>query len=242
MLAYPAVDVLDGNVVRLSQGDFERSTTYASTPLDAALAWVEQGAERLHVVDLDGARAGEPVNLASVRAIVEQSGVPVQLGGGLRSVAAVDLAASTGVARIIIGTAALDGSHTLEHALERHGADRIVVSVDAHSGLVAKEGWLAISDITTAAAVAALVERGVEHFIYTDVARDGTFEGPDVATVRELADIVSGDLLYAGGIGSLEHLRALVALDHPRLTGVIIGKALYEDHFTLAQAIEALCS
>ena len=110
MLAYPAVDVLDGNVVRLSQGDFERSTTYASTPLDAALAWVEQGAERLHVVDLDGARAGEPVNLASVRAIVEQSGVPVQLGGGLRSIAAVDLAASTGVARIIIGTAALDGS------------------------------------------------------------------------------------------------------------------------------------
>jgi phosphoribosylformimino-5-aminoimidazole carboxamide ribotide isomerase len=240
MLAYPAVDVLDGNVVRLAQGDFERSTTYASAPLEAAQAWAEQGAERLHIVDLDGARRGEPVNLPSVRAIVEQTGLFVQLGGGLRSPEAVDAAAATGVARVIIGTAAFDGSRTLEHALERHGDERIVVSVDAHSGLVAQAGWLEISTMTSVSAVEQLVARGVRHFIYTDVERDGTFEGPDLETVRQVADLVGGDLLYAGGIGSLEHLRALAALAHPRLAGVIIGKALYERHFTLPEAIEAL--
>lgn len=240
MLAYPAVDVLDGNVVRLAQGDFERSTTYASAPIEAALAWAEQGAERLHVVDLDGARRGEPVNLESVRAIVQETGLFVQLGGGLRSSEAVAAAAATGAARIIIGTGAFDGSRMLEHALERYGDERIIVSVDAHRGLVAKEGWFEISTMTSVAAVAALLERGVKHFIYTDVERDGTFEGPNLDAVRQIADLVSGELLYAGGIGALEHLRALVGLDHPRLAGVIIGKALYEQHFTLAQAMEAL--
>ena len=240
MLTYPAVDVLDGNVVRLAQGDFERRTTYASAPLEVARGWAEQGAERLHIVDLDGARRGEPVNLRSVRAIVEQTGLFVQLGGGLRSTEAVDAAAATGVARIIIGTAAFDGSQMLEHALARYGDDRIIVSVDAHSGLVAKEGWLEISTMTSVTAVMALLERGVKHFIYTDVERDGTFEGPDLEAVQEIADLITGDLLYAGGIGSLEHLHALVGLGHARLAGVIVGKALYEHHFTLAQAIEAL--
>ena len=242
MLAYPAVDILDGNVVRLAQGDFERSTTYAIAPHEAAAAWTQQGAERLHIVDLDGARAGEPVNLEGVRRIVTETGLPVQLGGGLRSTEAVDAAAATGVARIIIGTAAFDGSHVLEQSLARHGPDRIIVSVDAHSGLIAKDGWLEISMTPTVTAVQELLARGVKHFIYTDVERDGTFEGPDVATVRKIADAISGDLLYAGGIGSLDHLRALVELRHPQLAGVIIGKALYEHHFTLAQAIEVLCS
>jgi phosphoribosylformimino-5-aminoimidazole carboxamide ribotide isomerase len=240
MRAYPAVDILDGQVVRLAQGDFERSTTYGAAPAEAAREWGRQGAEWLHVVDLDGARAGAPVNLASVREIVAETGLFVQLGGGLRSREAVDAAAATGVHRLIIGTAALDGSQLLEHALAEHGPERITVSVDARGGLVARDGWLETSTTTTLAAVGELVGRGVKHFIYTDVERDGTLEGPNLDAVGEFADAIDGELLCAGGIGSLEDLRALVELRHPRLAGAIIGKALYEHRFTLAQAIEAL--
>jgi phosphoribosylformimino-5-aminoimidazole carboxamide ribotide isomerase len=242
MRAYPAVDILDGHVVRLAQGDFARSTTYASAPLDAARAWAEQGAEQLHIVDLDGARRGEPVNIASVREIVAETGLFIQLGGGLRSSEAVDAAAATGVHRMIIGTAAFDGSPMLEHALHHYGPERVTVSVDARSGLVAKQGWLETSTTPTATAVGELVARGVTHFIYTDVERDGTLAGPNLEAVGEVAAVIGGDLLYAGGIGELDDLRALVELGHPRLAGVIIGKALYERRFTLAQAMAALCN
>jgi phosphoribosylformimino-5-aminoimidazole carboxamide ribotide isomerase len=239
VILYPALDILDGKVVRLAQGDFDRKTTYASEPLDVARTWAQAGAERLHVVDLDGARKGAPVNLASVAAIAAQTGLWVQLGGGLRSTEAVDAAAAAGARRLIIGTAAFDGSHMLEDALARHGTERIAVSVDAHGGLVATGGWLEISTLPSVAAVRSLVQRGVRSFIYTDVERDGMFEGPDLEIVGQIADAIEGELVYAGGIGSLEHLRALVALGHPRIGGIIVGKALYEEHFTLAEAIAA---
>lgn len=241
MILYPALDILDGHVVRLAQGDFARSTTYASAPLEAAKLWAAAGAERLHVVDLDGARAGAPVNLESVRLIVEGTGLELQLGGGLRSPEAIDAAVDAGASRIVIGTAAFDGSDLLDRALKRHG-ERVVVSVDARGGAVATAGWLETSALETVAAVRSLDERGVRNYIYTDVDRDGMLEGPDCEVVVEIAEAVSGELTYAGGIGALEHLRALAGLAHPRLAGVIVGKALYEQRFTVAEAKAALCT
>ncbi|HUB75954.1 MAG TPA: 1-(5-phosphoribosyl)-5-[(5-phosphoribosylamino)methylideneamino]imidazole-4-carboxamide isomerase [Solirubrobacteraceae bacterium] len=241
MRLYPALDILDGAVVRLAQGDYGRSTTYATEPLAAAREWREAGAERLHVVDLDGARAGAPVNLASVAAIVRETGLEVQLGGGLRSPAAVEAALAAGSSRVVIGTAAFDGSDFLERVLDAHG-ERIAVSVDARGGSVATSGWTQTIELAAVAAVEALVARGATRFIYSDVDRDGMLAGPDTAAVAAIADAVPGDLTYAGGIGELAHLRELAALRHPRLSGVIVGKALYEHAFTLAEAEAALCT
>jgi phosphoribosylformimino-5-aminoimidazole carboxamide ribotide isomerase len=241
VILYPAIDILDGSAVRLVQGDFERSTQYAADPLDAALAWKQAGAQRLHVVDLDGARRGSPVNLAAVRRIVQATGLPVQLGGGLRSAAAIAEAFSAGVERVVLGTAAFTDGELLSAALAEHG-ERIVVSVDVRGGMVSTAGWTRTGTLDSVAAVGALVKRGVRSFAYTDVDRDGMLGGLAWEAIAAVADAVQGELLYSGGVGSLADLKALAGLRHPRLVGVIAGKALYEGRFTIAQAQEALCS
>lgn len=241
MILYPAVDILDGQVVRLTQGDFEASTTYASEPAEAARLWAEAGAQRLHIVDLDGARRGEPVHLDEVREIVEQTGLEIEFGGGLRSLGAIDAALAAGASRVVIGTAAFGESDLLERALEAHGA-RVAVSVDARGDRLATAGWTETSSLGPLEAIAALRQRGVSNFIYTDVERDGMLGGLDLATIGTIADAVSGELLYAGGIGQLSDLSALAELGHPRLAGVIVGKALYERRFTIAEANAILCN
>lgn len=241
MILYPAIDILDGHAVRLVQGDFGQSTTYASDPLEAAKTWARDGAERLHIVDLDGARLGEPVNLDHVRAIAHATGLAIQLGGGLRSPEAVDAAVAAGAGRVVIGTAAFGDSRLLERALGAHG-DRVVVSVDARNGHLATAGWIESESLSPTDAVAALGERGVRNFIYTDVERDGMLGGLDLDTLRAIADHVPGELLYAGGVGELADLVALKDLAHPALVGVIVGKALYEKRFTIAAANAVLCS
>ena len=240
MILYPAIDILDGRVVRLVQGDFAMATEYAADPLAAACAWREAGAQRLHVVDLDGARAGEPVNLDAVARVVTEAGLPVQLGGGLRSSASIANALDAGVDRVVLGTAAFADAGLLAGALQEHGA-RVVVSVDVRGGMVSTAGWTQTGSLEAVAAVHELVARGVRSFVYTDVDRDGMLGGPDLDAIVRVTDAVEGELLYSGGIGSLEDLRALAALRHPRLAGVIAGKALYEGRFTIAQAEEALC-
>ncbi len=240
MILYPAIDILDGSAVRLIRGDFEQSTRYATDPLDAARTWQQAGAQRLHVVDLDGARAGHPVNLEHVRRIAAETGLPVQLGGGLRSLAALEQAAAAGAERLVLGTAAF--TDLLEPALAAHG-ERIVVSVDVRGGRVATSGWTETSDLRAGVAVAELQRRGVKNFVYTDVDRDGMLGGLDVPDIGRVADGVDGELLYSGGIGELADLEALAALCHPHLTGVIVGKALYEGRFSVAQAQRVLrCS
>lgn len=241
MIVYPAIDILDGHVVRLRQGDFADSTTYETDPLDAALHWARAGAERLHVVDLDGARAGVPVNLDHVRRIAVETAIPLQLGGGLRSNEAIDAAIAAGASRVVIGTAAFNRSELLDRALAVYG-DRVAVSVDARGGNVATAGWTQTGTLSAVEAVDALAARGVRNFIYTDVDRDGMLGGLDLAGIGRVADAVVGELLYSGGIGSLADLEALAALAHPRIAGVIVGKALYEDHFTIEQASAALCT
>jgi phosphoribosylformimino-5-aminoimidazole carboxamide ribotide isomerase len=193
------------------------------------------------VVDLDGARTGAPVNLGHVERIVAETGLPVQLGGGLRSRAAIAAAFAAGVRRVVLGTAAFADNGLLAYAVAEHG-ERVVVSVDVRGGMVSTAGWTQTGSLAAVAAVRELVERGVRSFVYTDVDRDGMLEGPDLAGVAAVAQALEGELLYSGGIGSLSDLEALVALRSPRLAGVIAGKALYEQRFSVAEAEAALCT
>lgn len=240
MRLYPAIDILDGSAVRLVKGDFDAKRTYADDPLSAATGWAQAGAQALHVVDLDGARLGEPVNLEHLSRIAGELGLPVQYGGGLRSRDAIDRALAAGATRVILGTAALKDPQLLREALAAHGPERVLVSVDARGGLATTAGWTQTGTRSTASAIESLIADGVQEIVYTDVDRDGMLEGPDLEGVRELAHGLGARLIYSGGIGRLEDLRGLAALDLQCLTGVIVGKALYEHRFTVAEAKEAL--
>jgi phosphoribosylformimino-5-aminoimidazole carboxamide ribotide isomerase len=240
MILYPAIDILGGNAVRLVKGDFDAKKVYDQDPLSAARRWVREGADHLHVVDLDGARAGHPVNLEHVRRIASELGVPVQLGGGLRTLEAIAHALAAGVERVILGTAAFTDPDLLERALGEHGSRRVLVSVDVRGGKVATAGWTQTTAMTAARVVASLHERGVAELVYTDVDRDGMLEGLDLEEVRDLARAVRGRLVYSGGIGALADLEGLAALGERSLAGAIVGKALYEGRFTVAEAQAAL--
>jgi phosphoribosylformimino-5-aminoimidazole carboxamide ribotide isomerase len=235
LILYPAIDIRDGKAVRLIQGDYDQETAYDDDPVVAARRWVDGGARWLHVVDLDGARAGEPVNLAHVRRIVAAVSVPVQLGGGLRDSKKVEEAISSGAERIVLGTAAVRDPEMAEAIASAHG-ERVVVSVDSRSGKVAADGWTESSDLSTTEVIAALSDRGVRRFVYTPVEVDGLMEGPDLDSLREAAKATDGELIYSGGIGSLDDLRALAELGLDNLGGVIVGRALYEQRFTVAEA------
>jgi phosphoribosylformimino-5-aminoimidazole carboxamide ribotide isomerase len=237
---YPAIDILGGSAVRLVKGDFAAKTVYDDDPLSAARGWTQAGARFLHVVDLDGARTGEPANLGQLRRIVEELGVPVQYGGGLRSIAAVNGALEAGAQRVILGTAAFTDHDLLREALRAHGPEQVLVSVDVRGGRVATAGWMDTTELTTDAVLEQLHASGVEEIVYTNVDRDGMLEGPDLEEVRAVAASVRGRVLYSGGIGALADLRGLAALHEPALSGVIVGKALYEGRFTIAEAQAAL--
>jgi phosphoribosylformimino-5-aminoimidazole carboxamide ribotide isomerase len=235
LILYPAIDIRDGKAVRLIQGDYEQETAYDDDPVVAARRWVDGGARWLHVVDLDGARAGEPKNLEHVRRIVAAVNVPLQLGGGLRDSKKVEEAISSGAERVVLGTAAVRDPEMAAAIAAAHG-DRVVVSVDSRSGKVAAEGWTEESELGTTEVVTALAERGISRFVYTPVDVDGLMEGADLESLREVARSISGDLIYSGGIGSLDDLRAVAGLGLENLGGVIVGRALYERRFTVAEA------
>jgi len=239
LILYPAIDIRDGKAVRLIQGDYDRETAYDDDPVVAAHRWADGGARWLHVVDLDGARAGEPLNLEHVRRIVAAVNVPVQLGGGLRDSKKIEDAISSGAERVVLGTAALRDPEMAAAIAGAHG-DRVVASVDARSGKVAAEGWTESSDLGTAEVVAALSERGIRRFVYTPVDVDGLMEGPDLDSLREVAKATDSELIYSGGVGSLEDLRSLTDLGVDNLGGVIVGMALYEGRFSVAEAQAAL--
>jgi phosphoribosylformimino-5-aminoimidazole carboxamide ribotide isomerase len=241
VILYPAIDIRDGRAVRLHRGRYEEETVYHDDPLEAARAWVQAGARFLHIVDLDGAKAGEAVSLEHLRRIAAEVGVPVQYGGGLRTATAVDAALEAGAQRVIVGTAAFRDVDFLDDIVASHGS-RVVVSVDVRGGAIATSGWTEVTDLPAVEAIMRLQARGVTTFIYTDADRDGALEGPDMDEVRAVADAVRGRFMYAGGIGELEHLRQLAGLRQVNLSGVIVGKALYEHRFTVKEAHEALRS
>jgi phosphoribosylformimino-5-aminoimidazole carboxamide ribotide isomerase len=236
MNLYPAIDMLGGRAVRLVKGDYGASTVYDEDPLQAARAWVTAGARQLHVVDLDGAKAGVPANLGHLRRIAGELGVPTQFGGGLRSLEAVAQAFDAGATRVILGTAAFSDAGFLEEALRRWPA-KVLVSVDVRGGHVATSGWTETTEARAEEVIARLWDQGAQHLVYTSVDRDGMLEGPDLDEVRRIAKAVPGSFIYSGGIGALEDLEALAALGEPSLEGVIVGKALYERRFTVEQAL-----
>jgi phosphoribosylformimino-5-aminoimidazole carboxamide ribotide isomerase len=242
VILYPAIDIRDGRAVRLVQGDYERETAFDADPVDAARRWVDQGAEALHVVDLDGAREGAPVNVEQVIRVCEAVPAPVQVGGGLREAGDVAAAFHAGAARVVLGTAALADPALLEALVEEHG-ERIAVAADTRGDRVAIEGWKRESAIGAAQLVADLARRGVRRFIYTPVDVDGTLEGPRLEGLRAVAAAAADhgvELVYSGGVGELEHLRVLAAERLPALTGVIVGRALYERRFTVEEGRGAL--
>jgi phosphoribosylformimino-5-aminoimidazole carboxamide ribotide isomerase len=239
MILLPAIDILGGKAVRLSQGEYDRSTTYDADPLEAAQRWVAAGARGLHVVDLDGARAGRPVNGEHIRRIAEAIDVPLQVGGGLRTLEAVREALAAGATRVVLGTAAFRDVDLLDSAVAELGT-RVVVSVDARHGKLATSGWTEQTELPVESVIERLGARGVRRFVYSSIERDGMLSGPDLDGARTVAGVVRGTFIYSGGIASLADLQALVALRQVNLEGVIVGKALYEGQLDLGEAQRVL--
>ena len=237
MEVIPAIDVKDGRCVRLYQGDYGRETVFSDSPVDMAVHWVELGASRLHVVDLEAARTGDPVILGLVRQIADTVSVPVQLGGGIRTVETARKAIDAGADRVIIGTAAVEEPDILREVCAELGPDRVVVGVDARDGYVATRGWTE----TSRSPVSDLVERveatGVRRIVYTDIARDGTLTEPNFGAIEGLAGATALRLIVAGGISSVEHL---VALSRLGVEGAIVGTAIYTGDVDFREAVRAV--
>ena len=233
MIVIPAIDMRGGRCVRLVQGDFGRETVYGDDPPAIARHWQERGTPYQHGVDLDGAREGRPSQAALVTAIARALDISVQAGGGLRTLEDIGAALDAGVARVVLGTAALEDRALLAAALDRWGAERIVVGLDARDGLVATHGWRATSTTRAVNLARELVGLGVRRVLYTDIARDGTLTAPNYAALRDLAAAGGDDLaiLASGGVASREHLTALAAL--PGVEGAIVGRALYTGDLAL---------
>jgi phosphoribosylformimino-5-aminoimidazole carboxamide ribotide isomerase len=214
---------------------------YDADPLEAARRWVDGGGRALHIVDLDGARSGNPANLAQVERIAGTLDVPVQLGGGLRTLAAVRTALDAGAAKVVLGTAAYSDVDFLDEVLSAYG-DRVIVSVDARDGKLAASGWTEQTEMEVEPAIERLGSRGVKRFVFSSIERDGMLSGPDLDAATRVANAVRGTFVYSGGIGTLDDLRAHAGLRQVNMSGVIVGKALYEGRFTVADAQQALAA
>ncbi|MDQ3726593.1 MAG: 1-(5-phosphoribosyl)-5-[(5-phosphoribosylamino)methylideneamino]imidazole-4-carboxamide isomerase [Actinomycetota bacterium] len=239
MILYPAIDIRGGQAVRLLQGDYARETTYDADPVDAARRWASEGAEFLHVVDLDGAKAGEPQNLDAIRRIATAVDCPIQVGGGLRTPEPVAAVLNAGAQRAVIGTAAIRDPDFLQTMVNAH-AERIVVSVDTRGGQVSLAGWTETSNVSAPDAVSELSRRGVERFLCTAIEVDGTMEGPAIDQLNQIAAATSAQIIASGGVGDLSHLEQLSRDAAPNIEGAIVGRALYEQKFTVAEGRETL--
>ncbi|MDP7588440.1 MAG: 1-(5-phosphoribosyl)-5-[(5-phosphoribosylamino)methylideneamino]imidazole-4-carboxamide isomerase [SAR202 cluster bacterium] len=236
MEVIPAIDLKDGRCVRLFQGDFNQETVFSDDPLAMALSWQEQGAHRLHVVDLDGAIQGKPTHLDVISAIVRALDIPIQVGGGIRDIAAADAWLGVGVDRVVIGTAAVRDPDMVVEACKKHGRQRVVVSVDAKEGLVALHGWKESSNVTVLELANQMADIGVVRLLYTDIARDGALTGPDFEGNKLLAEESGLAVLASGGIASVQHIKELLPTG---VEGVIVGRALYTGAVDLAEAVRA---
>jgi len=236
MQLYPAIDLKDGQCVRLKQGEFKEITVYSQKPEEVAALWQSQGATFLHLVDLDGALAGRSVNEKVIKKIADTVSIPIEIGGGIRSEEAIESMLSLGVARVIIGTKAVENPEFIREVVKKFGQDRIVAGVDAKDGMVAVEGWEKISGITASELCNRMKEYGVRHIVYTDISRDGMLTGPNVEYTKKLTEETGMDIIASGGMSSMEDLRQLY---HAGVRGAIIGKALYEKRIDLKEAIEA---
>ena len=234
MIILPAIDIKDGQCVRLYQGDYDQVTTYDVDPVNIAQRWQRFGASWLHIVDLDGAAAGHPVNVESIKSIRACTTVRIDLGGGMRTLADIGHMLDAGIDRVVLGTVALTDRALLLEALARWG-ERIVVGLDARSGSLAISGWRETSQVQATSLASELCALGVQRFIYTDIARDGALKGPNIEGLKEIQSIVSCSLIASGGVSSIDDLYSLANL---RIEGAIVGKELFSGDIDLAAAIQ----
>jgi phosphoribosylformimino-5-aminoimidazole carboxamide ribotide isomerase len=239
MQVIPAIDLLDGQCVRLHQGDYDRVTRFSADPVAQALSWQEQGATRLHLVDLDGARTGAPVNDAVIKAILAALAIPVQLGGGVRSAERAAELLACGLDRVILGTVALEQPELVDTLAELYPG-RIVVGIDARDGKVATRGWLEASGTDATALARRFSQSPLAALICTDIATDGTLAGPNLPFLRGMAAASTVPVIASGGIGQLDHLLALLPLEPLGVEGVIVGRALYDGRVDLGEALQAI--
>jgi phosphoribosylformimino-5-aminoimidazole carboxamide ribotide isomerase len=239
MLIIPAIDIEDGRCVRLFQGDMDKETVYFDRPIDAARHWVKEGAKFIHVVDLNGAVEGRPVHTREVEAICKETGLSVELGGGMRSTESVEAALSLGVSRIVIGTAAYDSQEFLR-ALCQQFPEKIVVGIDARSGKVAVKGWKETTSMDAVELAKRCQADGASRIIYTDISRDGTREGVNVEETRKLAESVNVPVIASGGVATLNDIRSLLPLEKVGVEGVIVGRALYSGALIFSDAMSLM--
>ena len=237
MIAIPAIDIIDKKVVRLIKGDYSKKKVYSDNPVEVAKKWESEGAELLHIVDLDGALSGETKNLDVVKKIASEVSIQVELGGGIRDEESVKKALSTGVSRVILGTKACTDRDFVRSLVDKYGS-KIVISIDAVAGIVYAEGWVKKTQLTAKDLIKEMEELGVKTLVYTDILRDGVMGGINTCLVKDILDAGKADMIISGGISSLDDIEALKNLHKKNLAGVIIGKALYEEAFTLREAIK----
>ena len=234
MILYPAIDIKNGQCVRLRQGQFHDVEVYSNTPAEIAKLWESKGAGYIHIVDLDGALVGHSVNDEVIRKIVESVNVKIQVGGGIRTIKDIDHKLSLGINRVIIGTKAVENPAFVKEAIHAFGADAIVVGIDAKAGMVAIEGWEKVSNYNAVTLALQMKEMGVKNIVYTDIARDGMLQGPNIIHTKEMVEATGLNIIASGGMSSLKDLEMLKEV---RVSGAIIGKALYEHRIELEEAI-----
>ncbi|WP_245734165.1 1-(5-phosphoribosyl)-5-[(5-phosphoribosylamino)methylideneamino]imidazole-4-carboxamide isomerase [Sporolactobacillus nakayamae] len=234
---YPAIDLIDGKCVRLFQGDYDQSTIYGDAPIDVARSFYEQGAEWLHVVDLDGAKAGRPVNQELIARMAAEVPINIEVGGGIRSIETVETYLNQGVKRVILGSSAISDPEFCKQVLHRY-PESVAIGLDVKNGKVAVRGWLEVSDLSAAALAKQLIQEGAEHFIYTDISRDGALQGANVAAVEQLAEEIGKPVVVSGGVTTLDEIKQMI--HNHRVSGAIIGKALYTKQIELSEVIKAV--
>ncbi len=236
MRIYPAIDIKDGHCVRLLQGRFSDVTVYGDNPAETAKQWEKLGGEYIHVVDLDGALKGHGVNAEVIKEICESVNVPVQTGGGIRTMEDIEAKLGCGIARVIIGTKAVSDSDFVKRAVDKY-KEKIVIGIDAKDGMVAVEGWEKTSDFTAVEFAKKMADVGVKTIVYTDIATDGTLAGPNIAAQTEMVKSVKADIIASGGVGNTEHIKSLVPTG---VEGVIVGRALYTGDVKLDEAVRII--
>ncbi|MFA5389098.1 MAG: 1-(5-phosphoribosyl)-5-[(5-phosphoribosylamino)methylideneamino]imidazole-4-carboxamide isomerase [Candidatus Omnitrophota bacterium] len=239
MLIIPAIDIIGGRVVRLEKGDFNKEKVYSADPVEVAKKWESEGAEFLHIVDLDGAKEGRVKNVGIMVDIIKNVKIPCEIGGGLREVSDIEYFLKNGAARAVIGTVAFEDFNHFEKLVFKFN-DKIVVSVDFSGGKVVKKGWQEKTDLSPMDVIKKMQKAGVKTIVVTDISADGMMKGPKTETLREILETVDISVIASGGISSLDDIKKLKALGNKNLEGVIIGKALYEGKIDLKKAIE-LC-
>jgi len=235
MIIYPAIDIKDGRCVRLVQGKFNDMTVYSDHPVDMALKFEQMGAEYLHIVDLDGARLGKPQNIAAISEMAVKLGIPIQLGGGIRSIEMIEIILCRGIHRVILGTSAVKDPDLVKKAVQAFG-NSLAVAIDAKGGMVAIEGWAKTSEFTAIGFAKKMEELGAKIIIYTDISRDGMLKGPNLKAMEDMVKAVGIEVIASGGVTNLQDIKNLKEIG---VSGVIVGKALYTGDVDLKDAIAA---